>query len=215
LKTGGNPGNLRDLVTGCWSWLGRSFGQLYMEVAMNSSNCIDAFSEGEFFAQQYTRTHGVYKIRERLAQWADAEMEVTRIARVVCNPKIRCELRHCTLEDKHEWLQNAPIWAAYELGADVLPAFSALVGDGMPAADVRRLLPQVRSRVKSLVVDLHQAHTLVKLSIGAEYRRMRSGTSIIGDVLSRARQELEAIANLTPPNIQHQICPIQEDLCVI
>ena len=182
---------------------------------MDSTNCLDAFAEGERFAQQYPRTRGAYKLRERLAQWEEAEMEVARIARVVCNPKIRYELRQCTPEDKHEWLQNAPIWAAYELGADVLPAFAALVGDGMPTADVRRLLPQVRSTVKSLVVDLHRAQTLVKLSTGAEYRRMRSGTSIIGDVLTKARRELEIIISLTPPDIQLAIYPVQEDLCVI
>ncbi len=182
---------------------------------MDSTNCLDAFAEGERFAQQYPRTRGAYKLRERLTQWVEAEIEVTRIARAVCNPKIRYELRHCTPEDKHLWLQNAPIWTAYELGADVLPAFSALVGEGMPDADVKRLLPQVRSRIKSIVVDLHQAQTLVNLSMGTEYRRMRSGSSVIGDVLSRARQELEAIVNLTPPNIQHQIFPIQEDQCVI
>jgi hypothetical protein len=182
---------------------------------MDSTNCLDAFSEGERFAQQYPRTHGAYKLRERLAQWVEAEIEVTRIARAVCNPKTSYELRHCTPEDKASWLKQAPIWTAYELGADVLPAFVALVGDGMPDADVGRLLPQVRSRVKLLVVDLHQAQTLVKSSIGAEYIWMRSGSSVIGDVLSKARQELEAIVNLTPPNIQHQIFPIQEDQCVI
>jgi hypothetical protein len=208
LKTSGNPGNLRDLVTGCLPLPERSLGQLNVEVAMDSTNCLDAFAEGERFAQQYTRTHGVYKFRERLAQWIEAEMEVTRIARAVCNPKAGHELRHCTPEDKHAWLKKAPIWVAYELGAYILPAFGALVGDGMPDADVRRLLPEVRSRIKSLVVDLHQAQTLVKLSIGAEYRRMRSGSSVIGSALSRARQELEAIVNLTPPNIQSQICPV-------
>jgi len=186
-----------------------------MEVAMNSTNCLDAFTEGERFTQQYPRTRGTYKLRERLTQWVEAEIEVSRIARSVCNPKIRYELRHCTPEDKHLWLQNAPIWTAYELGADVLPAFSALVGDGMPAADVRRLLPQVRSRIKSLVVDLHRAQTLVKSSIGAEYIRMRYGISVIGDVLIKARQELEIIISLTPPDIQLEICPVQEDLCII
>jgi hypothetical protein len=182
---------------------------------MDSMNCLDAFAEGERFAQQYTRINGAYKIRERLAQWVDAELEVTRIARAMCNLNLRFELRHCTFEDKHLWLQNTPIWTAYELGADVLPGFDALVGDGMPDADVKRLLPKVRSRIKSLVIDLHQAQTLVKLSISAEYRRMRPGSSVIGDVLSRARQELEVIVNLTAPNIQHQIFPIQEDQCVI
>ena len=182
---------------------------------MDSTSCLDAFSEGERFAQQYTRTHGACKLRERLAQWVGAEMEVTRIARAICNPKLSFELRHCTFEDKASWLKQAPIWTAYELGADILPAFVALVGDGMSDADVRRLLPEVRSRIKSLVVDLHRAQTLVELSTSTEYRRMRSGSSVIGDALSRARQGLEAIVNLTPPNIQHQIFPIQEDLCVI
>jgi hypothetical protein len=175
---------------------------------MDSTNCLDAFSEGERIAQQYPRTQGAYKLRERLAQWEEAEMEIARIARAVGNPKIRYELRHCTPGDKHAWLKKAPLCTAYELGADVLPAFIALVGDGMADADVKRLLPQVRSRIKSLVIDLHQAQTLVRLSISAEYRRMRSGSSVIGDVLSRARQELEAIVNLTPPNIQSQIRPV-------
>jgi hypothetical protein len=182
---------------------------------MQAKTCMEAFDEGEKFSHQHTRTQGGYKLAERLRQWEQCEREVCRIASAVKHPSARYDLMHCTYEDKHLWLSRILKIIAYELSASIIPSFKALTGDGMSKADIDRHLTQVERRCMEVLQELERARLNIK-PISREYERMRHGKSVVGDALVHARETLEEIIGLTPPDIQNQICPtVQEVQCEI
>lgn len=178
---------------------------------MNTKTCTEAFQLGEAHSLKNKRTQGAYKLAERLRQWKECEMEVNRIARTVTNQASRYDLQRCTYEDKHVWLRQILKGIAYELGADIIPSFKALTGDGMSEADIKNYLPHVIKLSQYALQVLENAQLSIKGPIENEYDRMRDGQSVVGDALATARQTLEAIINLTPPKIQNYIYPsVQE-----
>ena len=174
-------------------------------VAMNTKTCNEAFQLGQAHSLINKRTQGAYKLAERLRQWKECEMEVNRIAGVVTSQASRYDLQHCTYEDKHVWLRRILKYIAYELSADIIPSFKALIGDGMSGADIKRHLPQVMKLCRYTLQVLESAQQSIKGPIQDEYDRMRGGQSVVGDALATARQTLEAIINLTPPEIKKYI----------
>jgi hypothetical protein len=174
---------------------------------MQFRSCYEAYADGQLFSKKYHRTQGAYKLAERLRQWEECEREVERIARVVNKLSSRYDLNHCTYEDKHVWLRRILKHIAYELTADIIPSFKALTGDGMTDADIERYLPQVIKSCQSTLQTLEKAQLNIKGPIQQEYDRMRDGWSIVGSALTVARQALEGIINLTPPEIQSSIYP--------
>lgn len=178
---------------------------------MKLSSCIEAYDVGYKYNQNYPRTQGAYKLAERLRQWEEYEREVDRIASVVTNQASRYDLQHCTYEDKHIWLRQILKGIAYELTADIIPCFKALVGDGMSETEIKRYLPQVIRLCRNTLQVLERAQQIIKGPIQDEYDRMHDGHSVVGDALRTARQNLEAIVNLTPLEIQNYIYPsVQE-----
>lgn len=179
---------------------------------MKLSSYIEAYGVRLKYNQNnYSRAQGAYKLAERLRQWEEYEREVERIASVVTNQASRYDLQHCTYEDKHVWLRQILKHIAYELDADIIPSFKALTGDGMSKADIKRYLPQVIRLCRYTLQVLDSAQQSIKGSIQDEYDRMRDGQSVVGDALTIARQTLEAIINLTHPEIQNYIYPpVQE-----
>jgi len=185
---------------------------------MQATTCMEAFDEGEKFSQQHSRTQGAYKLAERLRQWEQCEREVCRIASAVKHPSARYNLMHCTFEDKHIWLSRILNIIAYELSADIIPSFKALVGDGMSKADIDRHMPHVERLCQEVLQGLERARLTIQGSIQGEYDRMKYGESVVGEALASAREMLEDILRLTPPKIQADIKPpvqkvIQNNYC--
>ena len=178
---------------------------------MDTQTCAEAFELGEAHSLKNKRTQGAYKLAQRLRQWEECEREVERVARVITNQASRYDLQHCTYEDKHVWLRRILKHIAYELGADIIPSFKALTGDGMSEADIKNYLPHVTRLCQYTLQVLESAQQSIKGPIQDEYNRMRDGQSVVGDALRTARQTLEAIINLTSPEIQSYISPsVQE-----
>lgn len=178
---------------------------------MDTKTCTEAFELGEAHSLRNKRTQGAYKLAERLRQWEECVREVERIASVVNNKSSKYDLRHCTHEDKHVWLRRILKHIAYELSADIIPSFKALTGDGMSEADIKNYLPHVTRLCQYTLQVLESAQQSIKGPIQDEYDRMRDGQSVVGDALATAQQTLEAIINLTSPEIQSYISPsVQE-----
>jgi hypothetical protein len=174
---------------------------------MKATTCIEAFAEGKADSQKYPRTQGAYKLGERLWQWKESEQEVSRIAASLKYPSSRYDLMHCTFEDKAFWLREILKITAHELSASIIPAFKTLTGDGMAQAQVAKHLTHVERRCREVLQDLERARQTIKGQIHEEYDRMRHGESVVGDALAHAREMLEEIIDLTPPDIQSQIYP--------
>lgn len=172
---------------------------------MKATTCPRAFAEGQTSSQKHPRTQGAYKLAERLWQWKESEQEVDRIAVSLKHPSSRYDLMHCTFEDKAFWLRDILKRTAYELSASIIPAFKALTGDGMAQAQIDQHLPCVEQRCQEVLQELERARLTIKGRIKEEYVRMRHGESVVGDALAHAREMLEEIISLTPPDIQRQI----------
>jgi hypothetical protein len=205
-----------------WSGAGGFYGKFTVDERsqlMKFHSCNEAFIQGKAFSQEYPRTRGDYKLREIWRNWKECEEEVKRIVRVVIYPSAKSakdELRHCTNEDKHSWLRDLPTWYAFDLSAYVIPSFAALSGDGMSQAEIDRHQPYLESLCRSSLGTLNQAHRALQAPIHEEYKRMKSGQSVIGYALTSVRQDFEQIIDLTPPDIKRCIYPsIQEVQCVI
>jgi hypothetical protein len=174
---------------------------------MKYQTCHEASAGGHACSQKYPRTQGAYKFAERLRQLEECEREVYRIGNAVQYPSSKYELMHCTYEEKHVWLGRILKIIAYELTADIIPSFKALVGDGMKQSQIDQHLPYVERRCKEVLLELERARLTIKGRIHDEYDRMRHGESVVGGALANARGMLEEIIDLIPPEIQSQIYP--------
>jgi hypothetical protein len=178
---------------------------------MKAKTCLEAFAKGKADSQKYPRTQGAYKLSEVLDRSKRREKEVSRIAKALKDPSSRYDLMHCTYEDMHVWLLDILEHVAYELSATVIPSFKALTGDGMTQSQIDQHLPYVERRCKVVLKELERARQSIKGRIHDEYDRMRQGKSVVGDALTHAREMLEEIIDLTPPDIQRQIYgPVEE-----
>jgi hypothetical protein len=181
---------------------------------MKPKTCHEAFAEGQTFGTIYARNQGAYKLCERLGQWRDSEQEVSRIAAALTHPSLRYDMKSCTFEDKAFWLREILKITAYQLSASIIPSFKALTGDGMTQSQIDQHLPFVERRCQEVLQKLERARQTIKGRIHDEYNRMRHGESVVGDALAHAREMLEEIIDLTPPEIQRQIYrPVEEVLC--
>ena len=118
---------------------------------------------------------------------------------------------HCTFEDKHKWLTQILKHTAYELSASIIPSFKALTGDGMTQSQIDQHLPNVERRCQEVLQGLERARQTIKGRIHDEYERMRHGESVVGDALAHAREMLEEIIDLGPPEIEQYIYrPVEE-----
>ena len=174
---------------------------------MKATTCPKAFAEGKADSQKYLRDRGAYKLAERLWQWKESEQEVGRITASLKHPSSRYDLMHCTFEDKHKWLTQILKHTAYELSASIIPSFKALTGDGMTQSQIDQHLPYVERRCQEVLQELERARITITGNIKDEYDRMRHGESVVGDALAHAREMLEEIIDLGPPDIQRQIYP--------
>jgi hypothetical protein len=178
---------------------------------MKATTCIEAFAEGKADSQKYPRTQGAYKLGERRQQSNESVREVGRICNALKFPSSRQNLMHCTFDDKALWLREILKITAHELSESVIPSFRALTGDGMAQAQVDQHLPYVERRCQEVLQGLERARQTTKGRIQDEYDRMRHGDSVVGDALAHAREMLEEIISLTPPDIRRQIYgPVEE-----
>jgi hypothetical protein len=117
----------------------------------------------------------------------------------------------CTFEDKAFWLREILRITAYKLSATIIPSLKALTGDGMTQSQIDQHLPYVERRCKEVLQGLERARQTIKGRINDEYGRMRHGESVVGAALAHAREMLEEIINLGPPEIQQYIYrPVEE-----
>lgn len=178
---------------------------------MKATTCPEAFAEGKADSQKYPRTQGAYKLGERLWQLKESEREVGRICNALKFPSSRHNLMHCTFEDKAFWLREILKITAHELSESIIPSFKALTGDGMTQSQVAQHFPYVERRCQEVLQELERARLTIKGRIHDEYDRMRRGESVVGDALAQAREMLEEIIDLTPPDVQRQIHgPVEE-----
>jgi hypothetical protein len=93
--------------------------------------------------------------------------------------------------ERGAYLKGIPAQLAELLGHTILPAIAALEGDGVPKAEVERLLSRAETDAQRLIDACEALRLRLKGGIKHEYNAMRRGESellgLLGDVQALTR----------------------------
>jgi hypothetical protein len=107
--------------------------------------------------KKYPLRSGEYKLKEALYMLRMYIKELKRIAdykqarNTLARKAKGHALQRCTPEDMDKWLKELPQHIAHTLSYYVIPATSALTGDGVPEAKVEKLHAEAVRRSDDLV----------------------------------------------------------------
>jgi len=153
---------------------------------MVQETCYEVFQDGCLTRIKHPLPYGHYKLRECWERLGGTARELDRIKELVSGRGDKWSLMHCTSEDKHVWLKSVPYSVAWRLGYEVLPGLKALIGDGVPQAEIDSLFPTLAQNVKALVSRLETARRRISKDIGYEYLLMRQGTPLLSPLVKEA-----------------------------
>ena len=152
--------------------------------------CHDIFNTARAERAKYTLTKGRYKLDEARHAIEDWQKLVVTVANRVRSGGVFGEdenLGPC-MGDEHEvYLEELPDSLANLVGYNILPAIAALEGDGVPKAEVQRLLSRAESDAKRLLAECEAVKSRLNGGIDHEYGAMRRGESRLHDLLAQAR----------------------------
>lgn len=140
--------------------------------------CHDIFNTARAERAKYPLTKGRYKLDEAKHAIEDWQKLVVTVAeRVRTGGKFGLDenLGPCMAHERGTYLKSIPTRLAKLVGHDILPAIAALEGDGVPKAEVQRLLRSAETDAKRLISDCEAARARLKSGIDYEYRAMRKG----------------------------------------
>jgi hypothetical protein len=132
---------------------------------------------------------GGYKLKEAGDRISKLHELVTTIAeRVRAGGKFEQDenLGPCMATERGAYLKGIPAQLAELLGYTILPAIAALEGDGMPKAEVERLLSRAETDAQRLLDDCEALRQRLKGGISREYDAMRRGESALLRLLDAA-----------------------------
>jgi hypothetical protein len=137
---------------------------------------------------------GGYKLREAKNRINQLHKLVTTIADRVCTGGKFGETENlgpCMATERGAYLKGIPAQLAELLGHTILPAIAALEGDGVPKAEVERLLSRAETDAQRLIDACEALRLRLKGGIKHEYNAMRRGESellgLLGDVQALTR----------------------------
>ena len=142
--------------------------------------CHDIFKIARAERAQYPLSAGRYKLREAKNRINQLHELVSTIAERVCTGGEFGETENlgpCMATERGAYLKGIPAQLAELLGYTILPAIAALEGDGMPKAEVERLLSRAETDAQRLLDDCEDLRLHLKGGIKQEYDAMRRGES--------------------------------------
>jgi hypothetical protein len=153
--------------------------------------CHDIFNTARTERAKCPLTEGRYKLEEALRaieRWQD--FVTTVAARVRTGGKFgKAEnLGPCMADERGPYLKGIPAQLARLIGYDILPAIAALEGDGVPKAEVQRLLSRAETDVQRLIDAREAVRLCPKGGISREYDAMCRGESELLAVLDTVDQ---------------------------
>jgi hypothetical protein len=137
---------------------------------------------------------GGYKLREAKNRINQLHKLVTTIAeRVRAGGKFRetKNLGPCMATERGAYLKGIPAQLAELLGYTILPAIAALEGDGVPKAEVQRLLSRAETDAQRLIDACEALRLRLKGGISREYDAMKRGESGLLELLDAVLAQLE------------------------
>jgi hypothetical protein len=138
--------------------------------------CHDAFNAAQKRRARYPLSSGRYKLEEAKNRLNQLHKLVTTVADRVgtgCKFGETESLGPCMAYERGTYLKGIPAQLADLLGYTILPAIAALDGDGVPKAEVQRLLSRAKTDAQHLIANCEAVRLRLKGGIKHEYGAMR------------------------------------------
>jgi hypothetical protein len=156
--------------------------------------CHHTFNTARAERAKYPLTSGRQKLQEAqdtLESWR--EMVTTIATRIHAGGTFgeTENLGPCMANERETYLKELPAKIAYLIAYKILPAIAALEGDGVPKAEVERLLSRAETDAQRLIDACEALRLRLKGGIKHEYDAMRRGESeLLGllDAVTRLAQ---------------------------
>ncbi len=156
--------------------------------------CQDAFNRAKILRTNHPLKSGVYKMKETLLLLERIRATVAGIAlreQNRMNYRPGESLGCCTADDRAKFLKDIPQYVAELLGYTILPTIAALGGDGVPKAEVQRMLIRAETDAQRLINDCEVLRLRLKGGIKHEYDAMRWGDSALLRLLDAVLAQFE------------------------
>lgn len=102
-------------------------------------------------------------------------------------------------------MRKVPLFAAYDLGYEIIPAFRALEFDGILKSQSEAAAMLVKSAMHQRLVKWNYLRDTYKNRISSEYALMRNGQSNALLVVDDALSMIDSALKTLPLNIQHGV----------
>ena len=146
------------------------------------TTCHDIFITARAERAKYPLTKGRYKLdeaRHAIEDWRKLIVTVAKRVRTGGKFGETENLGPCMADERGTYLKGIPAQLAELLGYTILPAIAALEGDGVPKAEVQRLLIRAETDAQRLINDCEALRLRLKVGIKHEYDAMRRGDSAL------------------------------------
>jgi hypothetical protein len=160
------------------------------------TTCRDTFNAARAQRAKYPLASGLYKLREAqraLRRWRATVEAITERTQGGSGFGEAENLGSCMSYERGAFLKELPKKVAELVGYHILPSIAALEGDGVPKADVHRLLSRAETDAQRLIAECEAAGVRLMGGIDREYRMMRQGKSHLYGLL----EDAGALAQLT------------------
>jgi hypothetical protein len=151
------------------------------------TNCREIFNTAQVQRAKYPLTKGQYKLDEAEQAINQLHKLVTTIAKRVRTGGKFGETENlgpCMATGRGTYLKGIPAQLAELLGYTILPAIAALGGDGVPKAEVQRMLIRAETDAQRLIDECEALRLRLKGGIKKEYDAMRQGESELSGLLN-------------------------------
>jgi hypothetical protein len=142
--------------------------------------CHHTFNTARVERAKYPLTSGRQKLQEAqdtLESWHEMVTTITTRIQTGGSFGEAESLGPCMAHERETYLKELPEKIAHLIADKVLPAIAALEGDGMPKAEVERLLSRAETDAQRLLADCEAVRQRLKGGIKHEYDAMRRGQS--------------------------------------
>ena len=128
---------------------------------MKTYECYETYHKMVLNKSKHPYLIGLYKLKESLSLFKMIDDEIGRIAsygRKGC----QVNLRHCTPDDRFEYLAKLPLLIAEVLGSAVYPAIDGLLGDDLTQQQVNKIKHECRRDIEMLVDRCDETNQKIK-----------------------------------------------------
>jgi len=132
-----------------------------MEINMKTYECYETYHKMVLNKSKHPYLIGLYKLKESLSLFKMIDDEIGRIASYG-KKGCRVNLRHCTPDDRFEYLAKIPLLIAELLGSAVYPAIDGLLGDDLTQQLVNKIKHESKRDIESLVDRCDETNQKIK-----------------------------------------------------